>query len=62
MNLDYYDGGRLVHVPVPSPMPDGAPTAEDADDDEQDAEPCMICGLRPCDCDGIFDRWRERNW
>lgn len=27
----------------------------------EDDTACDICNLAPCDCDGIYDRWKERG-
>ena len=64
MNLDYYDGGRLIRVPVAVlTMPDGAPTADDVDEDEEDHDvdySCNVCNRDLCGCDDIYDRWKDR--
>lgn len=32
------------------------------DEDLQDPEEaCNVCGFCPCDCDYIFDSWKDRN-
>lgn len=28
---------------------------------ERAREPCIICGLAPCECDRLYDSWKERN-
>jgi hypothetical protein len=57
-NLDYFDGGRLVHVPTPSASPfslDGAPTLYDIDD----RPVCRYCDHVP-DCAHVCDNcWSD---
>lgn len=28
---------------------------------DEDEDPCSICGFTPCDCDHIYDSWKERD-
>ena len=37
------------------------PYPEDEDDENEDDEPCMICGYCPCTCDEQYDNWKERD-
>lgn len=58
LNLDYYDGGRLVRVPVV--LPPEVPMTGDAEPEPDEDTSCGICNLPVCDCDGIYDRWKDR--